>query len=246
MRAMTCLTFLALATCGCQQMEVEKMTNRLASAIPSLYEQEVLDNLAMVAAKPSAIPYFSLLNQGTAGDTRTLQANYSPGWDFITGTSKYLGLWMFDKQTAQFQGADARAASLQIAPTNDPDRLLLVRSALHRVLGKPDQYDGTLTLLFSTKRPSWTHYDSMVQPGWLMVGCKCDVPKHTCYVVHYCDTYVWVPTDQIDRLADLTLGIMDILTAGNPLPGYAATPENIFTPRLLPYPVPTAPPPAGS
>jgi hypothetical protein len=55
-------------------------------------------------------------------------------------------------------------------------------------------------------------YISALKPGWFGVGGKRDVPKHTCYVGRYCDTYVWVPPENLELLTRLTLAILDIHT----------------------------------
>jgi hypothetical protein len=53
---------------------------------------------------------------------------------------------------------------------------------------------------------------SALTTGWFGVGGKRDVPKHTCYVGRYCDTYVWVPPENLEHLTRLTLAILDIHT----------------------------------
>ena len=55
-------------------------------------------------------------------------------------------------------------------------------------------------------------YISALKPGWFVVGQKKDVPKHACYVGRYCNTYVWVPPENVELLTRLTLAILDIHT----------------------------------
>ena len=55
-------------------------------------------------------------------------------------------------------------------------------------------------------------YISALKPGWFRVGQKRDVPKHACYVGRYCNTYVWVPPENVELLTRLTLAILDIHT----------------------------------
>jgi hypothetical protein len=55
-------------------------------------------------------------------------------------------------------------------------------------------------------------YISAIKPGWFGVGQKRDVPKHACYVGRYCNTYVWVPPQNVELLTRLTLAILDIHT----------------------------------
>jgi len=55
-------------------------------------------------------------------------------------------------------------------------------------------------------------YLPAVRPGWFVVGAKKDVPKHACYVGRYCNTYVWVPPENLELLTRFTLAILDIHT----------------------------------
>jgi hypothetical protein len=55
-------------------------------------------------------------------------------------------------------------------------------------------------------------YISALKPGWYQIGCRHDVPRNACYVGHYCDTYVWVPPENVEMLTRLTLAILDIHT----------------------------------
>ncbi len=48
-------------------------------------------------------------------------------------------------------------------------------------------------------------YISALKPGWFGVGRKRDVPRNACYVGCYCDTYVWVPPENVESLTRLTL-----------------------------------------
>jgi len=71
-------------------------------------------------------------------------------------------------------------------------------------------------------------YISGIKPGWFGIGRKRDVPKHACYVGRYCDTYVWVPPQNVELLTRLTLAILDIHTyKSNRIGGPRAQPSLI-------------------
>jgi hypothetical protein len=53
-----------------------------------------------------------------------------------------------------------------------------------------------------------------VPTGWFCVGCKKDVPPDACFVGHYCDRYVWVPSDRVDDLSHFTLIVLGITKHG--------------------------------
>src|SRR6185369_17658419 len=91
---------LLLATTGCQAIKLGEKTLELAGTTPDVLQQQVLDNLAMLAANPVAMPYYLEPGTGTAQIARTVQASYSPGWTFIT-SGVYVGRYLFDKQGAQ-------------------------------------------------------------------------------------------------------------------------------------------------
>ncbi len=123
---LACLVF----TFGCQEIQLRERAAHLASTAPGLYEQQVLDNLALLAAQPEAMPYYLLPSQGTEQIARTLQVQYTPNLDLITASGAYLGRYLIDKQTAQLQGTNQNQETWQTLPISDPDKLLLMRSAL--------------------------------------------------------------------------------------------------------------------
>lgn len=115
----------ALLLTGCQELQVRERAVKLARTAPGLYEQQVLDNLALLSAQPDGLPYFLLPNGGTAQLARTFQVQYTPGWDFIT-SGVYIARYLFDKQTAQVQGSNQCQESWQTFPISDPDKLILM------------------------------------------------------------------------------------------------------------------------
>jgi len=121
---------------GCQNVQVQKKSNELVTTVPDLYYQEVVDNLAMSVAKPGSLPYFCLPTQGTETNTRTLNASYTPGWDFITNSAKVFG-YLLDKQSATLGGTVANAEAYQLQPICDPDKLFLLQIALRIATGQP-------------------------------------------------------------------------------------------------------------
>ena len=210
MRKIALAALLVTLACGCQEVQLRERAARLAGTVSDLHQQEVLDNLALLASKPGAMPYYLLPSQGTEQIARTIQATYTPGWDFIT-SGVYIGRYLFDKQTAALQGTNQNQETWQNLPISDPDKLLFMQSAYHSVLGIDDPYRPYL-LQYYTTHSQWAHYEEMIQPGWLGVGGKKDVPKCACHVGHYCDTYIWVLPGHDNDLARLTLAILDIAT----------------------------------
>jgi len=53
---------------------------------------------------------------------------------------------------------------------------------------------------------------AQVQPGWLHVGHRRDVPKDACYVGRSGDCYVWVGPDGREQLTEFTLTVLKLST----------------------------------
>jgi hypothetical protein len=58
-RPLILVLMLALCNIGCMKNQLRTRMTTQASTIPDIYYQEVLNNLAMIQAQPSRMPYFS-------------------------------------------------------------------------------------------------------------------------------------------------------------------------------------------
>lgn len=110
------------------------------------------------------------------------------------------------------------------------------------VLGFEDGYYKYVQQFFKT-HGEWANYQAMIHGGWIECGTKKDVPKHACWVGHYCDRYVWVTPDCEQHLAQVTLAILDIATidttsASATLATIEPKPKvyAVTTPKLIPLP----------
>jgi hypothetical protein len=286
----------ALLSSGCMTTQLRNRMNEQASSLPDVYYQQVLDNLAMIAADPSRMPYFSDPQTSRTIIARTANVSYGINWDLIsaapTGVLTLFNRYLLDRQTATLTGGQTDSGEWATVTQNDPDKLFSMRAVYRRTLGittteddeilsefyyrhfeitdealkrlrekRPEVYQAVgeklkklrnmefLTVesfekrlaeadvlgpdeLVRYRRPLLkyarmeneptefvsdqdTHhllYISALKPGWFGVGQKRDVPKHACYVGHYCHTYVWVPPENVELLTRLTLAILDIHT----------------------------------
>ena len=286
----------ALMNAGCMTTQLRNRQTEQASSIPDVYYQIVLNNLAMNAANPARMPYFSDPQTSVNIVARSANVAYGINLDLITSAPTnalgFLGKTLVDKQTAVLTGGQTDSGEWASVTANDPDKLFSMRAVYRKTNGtatsedeeilKEFYYrhfeitDETLTLLRENRpdvfkaigdklrklkdieylsvesferrlaaddilgkdgaeryrRPILkyarmeheptefvsdfdTHhllYISALKPGWFGVGGKRDVPKHTCYVGRYCDTYVWVPSENLELLTRLTLAILDIHT----------------------------------
>jgi hypothetical protein len=131
-----CAIAVLLLACGCQATKTQEKVNELMDTVPNLYYQQVLDNLAMVYAKPGGLPFFGLPAQGTDTNTHQLQMSYNPSLDYVSA----LGHFLIDKHSATVQGQFQNAQAFQLQPVFDPYKLALLQTAFRWAAG-----DGTLT-----------------------------------------------------------------------------------------------------
>jgi hypothetical protein len=181
--------------------------------VDNLYFTQAVNNLAMMQDNPASLPYFSIPTQGTNTLLRSVQATYTPGWDFITAAGYYFSRWVFDKETAAIQGTNQNSEAWQMLPTTNPDKINLLKCAYQRTLGIcTAECDKALSDFYGI----WdTHfnYKAAFHNGWYGVGKRKDVPKGACYVGRCGKTYVWVMPENMEDLSKFTLAVLDIVTA---------------------------------
>lgn len=220
---------------------VRQGANRLAATAPELYYEQVLDNLARSHELPDELPYFATPNQGTHQNARTIQATWTPGWDFITTTGVFAGNYLFDKQTAALQGTNQNQVTYQMSPLSDPDKLTLINAALHEATGTATPGESCLLdnwyyrrsepvpstdprkpptvnlIQYHQWRPQYGGTTCWVQ----FVEKRRKIPKDACHVGHYNHVYAYVVPGCESQLTEFTLAILDIATldgkGGRPL-----------------------------
>jgi len=128
---LSCL-LVALASTGCMAVRLKQRTINQASTLPDLQYQQVLDNLAMFAANPSAIPWHINLREGTTQitDSGTAGSLVDLGPPAVTqpqafGSRTVVGQW-------------------GMSPVIDATELRLLRIAYRRANGLADMPDPDL------------------------------------------------------------------------------------------------------
>jgi hypothetical protein len=196
-----------LACTGCTTLALERHTLLQEASPTDIRYQEVLDNLAMVAHDPAALPAYSSIFAGTAQITDTAQlvstTTLGPGVaaevlnpQFTRGV---LGNWVLD-------------------PINAPEKLEAMRCACRWVVyGHDFACQDCAGLLASPEQAPFPgrHFgvaDRMAQlpHGWLHVGRLLEVPAKARYKAHSGDTWVWVMPDGTEALAGFNLVLQDI------------------------------------
>jgi hypothetical protein len=170
------------STSGCMSQQLRYTTQQTVSALPDLQYQQVVDNLAKLAANPGVLPYLAVVGQGSVQVTdngSSLVGLNSPA-NLLAPTSVSLGA------TRNITG------TWSLGTITSPDKIRSMQSVyLHAISGR------------ASGDPAFT---------WLKIGAQSDVPNQAAYVGHFQDVYAWVMPDGMDGLSDLTLAIMDVAT----------------------------------
>jgi hypothetical protein len=221
-----------LGVTGCNSEQLRFTTLRLGRTIPELQERQVIDNLARLAADPERLPYYTVINQGTAniqdtGSAGVYELNFQPH----VGT------------LASLNGSVSRqvTGNWSLNPMSNPDRLRAMRAAYQTALGVPfiDPADAKrLKAVLSDQT------DLAPAPAWVAVGRKHDVPKEACRVAHCGKTYVWVMPEHAKEFSDFALLMLNIATWAPPAAPVKAAATAAAAAARLPQPPGAAPPAA--
>jgi hypothetical protein len=217
MRAsLLCLPAL-LALAGCQtHLSLRNNTLNASNTLTDLNYQQVLDNLAMFVATPSAMPSIAIFNAGTVtvADQKSINANatYAPTITF--GQQIGSGLPIL---SLLFNPSGSRnvTENWSLLPVTDVDNLRRIRCAFQLVVlegRETTDCDRCADLLQRFYQGETDRMDCVLPVGWFHSGGKKDVPKEACYVGCYCNTYVWVLPDGLEGLTRFTMTVIDLAT----------------------------------
>jgi hypothetical protein len=199
---------LQLVACmGCTTLALERHTLSQGDSAQDVRYQEVLDNLAMVARDPYALPAYSSIFAGSAQITDTAQLSSTttmgPGAAAQILNPQYtravLGNWALD-------------------PLNAPEKLEAIRCACRWVLYGPDfACHDCIGLLETPEQAPYPgrHFGvanrlARLPQGWLRKGRLCEAPVTARYKAHCGDTCVWVMPKDVKGLTDFSLILQDI------------------------------------
>jgi hypothetical protein len=141
MRALTwvVLSACALLNAGCMTTQLRNRMTEQASTIPDVYYQVVLNNLAMIEAAPSRMPYFSDPQTSRNVIARSANVSYGFNWDLITqaptGVLTLFNRYLVDKQSATLTGGQTDTGEWAALTANDPDKLFSMRAVYRKTAG---------------------------------------------------------------------------------------------------------------
>jgi hypothetical protein len=189
-------------------MSLERHTIAQTDSAMDLRYREVMDNLALVAGNPSALPSYATIFTGSAAVQDTGQLASTTTWPYSVGSEA-----LNPSLTRQI------TQNWTLDPLLDPERMEAIRAACQWVLGGPERLsrDSMSLLIRPDQAPQGPdrHFgvaDQLGQlpPGWLGVGKRSEVPACALYRAHCGDTWVWVTPDGMKGLADFTLILLNI------------------------------------
>jgi len=137
----------ALMNAGCMTTQLRNRMTEQASTIPDVYYQIVLNNLAMIAADPARMPYFSDPQTARTSIGRNASVSYGINLDLITSAptnaalSYFFGRYLVDKQTATLTGGQNDIGEWAAVTANDPDKLFSMRAVYRKTTGTATSED---------------------------------------------------------------------------------------------------------
>lgn len=209
---------------GCNTSQLRFTTLRLTTTIPDLQKRQVLENFLGMSTDPSALPYFSVVTGGTANINDAGSANLS----FLGGHR------FFTEGTyGPINAGRSVTTNWSVNPVSNPDRLRAMRAAYDLVL-QPDAVDPVdarklQEILKATKNDPW------IEPGWVCIGRKHDVPRDACLVAHHGKHYVWVMPEHAKDFNDFVLQILNIATYVPPPPSASPTAPGVQSRVAVPH-----------
>jgi hypothetical protein len=189
-RLLALLLLLGL-TSGCMSQQLQFATARTTRTLLDLHYQQVIDNLAHIAANPGYLPYLAVAGQGSIQVTNTGNATYPANWALAAA-----GQWLPSlSATANVTG------TWNLGTITSPEKIRAMQAQYQNAVQRASLGDPAF--------------------GWLHVGAKRDVHKSACYVSHHGPVHVWVDPEGIPALSELALAILDIATREDAVPGPA-------------------------
>jgi hypothetical protein len=217
MRGLLCLLAALPIVGGCQtHLSLRDNTLRTSATLTDLNYQQVLNNVAMFVANPSAMPSVAVINAGTVtvADMKSLNANatYAPTVTFEQQSGSGLPILSLLLNPS---GSRSLTENWSLAPVTDVDNLRRIRCAFQLLVlqgGETTDCDRCTELLQHFYQGESDRLDCLIPMGWYHTGCKQDVSKSACYVAHYGHTYVWVLPDGLEGLTRFTMTVIDLAT----------------------------------
>lgn len=117
--------FLLVCFCGCTHTQLRWNTVKQSQSLTEIYEQQVLDNLAMFSDNPHSIPHLAIPTSGGSDVTDKGSFSGTPFNEF--------------RRIAGFNADRTMKEAWTLEPITDPDKLRRMRCAFQRAVGCADE-----------------------------------------------------------------------------------------------------------
>jgi hypothetical protein len=134
-RFSTLSAFVALILAGCAAVQVQKQTVTMASYLSEIQYGQVMDNLAIMADNPGALPYYALTQGSRSSIQLSDQTNAGLSWDRLTSAGALLGLLRLDKENVGTTLSRLGITEWDTTPDIDPVQEILMQGLYRKVLG---------------------------------------------------------------------------------------------------------------
>jgi len=207
------MTMAVVACAGCTMGTLRRETLTQVDSAVDLHYREVMDNLALFADDPNALPVFASIFTGTSQITDTESFGETTVWQ------RAKGLNGFGSQTAAPVVTRQIGQNWTVDPIVDPERLEAIRFSLWWVIYGPQSVgpEGISLLARPDQVPNLAgrHFGVLDQMnrlpnGWFRRGGSDEVPRNTAYKACHGGISVWVLPEGVRGLADLSLVLQNI------------------------------------
>ncbi len=229
----------AVQATGCTNLALHRQTLQQAESLTDLRYQEVMENLAMIAANPATLPSFSSIYAGTADVSDTVSGNS------VTTLTRALSKPVGSATNISSESTDVMFSrtvkeNWTLDPVVVPEKLRALRAACWWVLCGRESVTGDYDVYLTRYRPKGTpgappdgdvpgyYFDvanrlESLGRCWIHVTDRKGVPANAAYQAHCGTVYVWVAPEDVPQLSEFTLVIQGIArtflpTAYRPVP----------------------------
>jgi hypothetical protein len=148
------LSALCSLVTGCQSILVERNTVSMAERLSDIQYGQVMDNLALVADNPGALPHFELTDSGKTVVQETDQTSLSMAWALVVYGMPRFSSTLLSNVSPAVQYIHQDADEWDGEPALQPVQELLMRDLYHKALGlPPSQGEATVAEWFFSDIP---------------------------------------------------------------------------------------------
>ena len=230
------LTVVCTFACsGCTTFSLERHTLAQTDSAVDLRLKQTMQDLALVADNPSALPVYASIYAGSAVITDTASLGSTTVWQYVVALDPQNG---FASQGANPGLSRNVGQNWTLDPIVDPEKLEAMRCCFRFAVYGQDGLQGDCASLLA--RPDQVpgvpgrHFGVLddlghLPTGWLCRGKLKDVPLTCRYKAHHGHTWVWVSQGGIKGLTDFSLIIQNIARVNINSP-------TLYSPGLNPAP----------